>query len=128
MKKEKIALNVDEKKNTLRDLSNWKTKNKRSKLNINFQEKMIDSRFPIEKMEDELRSKEFNKKAIEMDIETLKQEIKEEVQMDEHRSKLFAEKSNMELADKNIKVLEKQLRDGHFVDINTGDFVYREEQ
>ena len=62
-----------------------------------------------------------------MDIETLKDEIKSGAQLEESRTKLFAEKTSLELTERNIKALEKQLRDGNFVDIQTGDFMYKNE-
>ena len=127
MNKVKIALSEIDKTNARRDLKTWQVKKQRSELNICFQERMIESRFPIEKMEIELVDKEFQKKALEMDIETLKDEIKSGAQLEESRTKLFAEKTSLELTERNIKALEKQLRDGNFVDIQTGDFMYKNE-
>jgi hypothetical protein len=125
MKKEKITLTEAEIKKNRRDLMDWKVRASRAKLNININEKMIDSKFPTRQLQDEMNSKVFQMEALSMDVEFLEKEIKEEAKLNEQRMKLRSEQGQLEIIEQNIKVLEKQLKDGHFVDVNTGDFAYK---
>lgn len=127
MTKNKIPLTEQEIKKNRRDLMDWKVRAERAKLNININEKMIESRFTTRQLEDEMNSKKFQIEALTMDVGFLEKEIKEEVKLNENRMKLRSEQGQLEIIEQNIKVLEKQLRDGHFVDGNTGDFAYKEE-
>lgn len=70
---------------------------------------------------------EFQVEGLELNIDALQKQIDSQIALKKQRIELLSAKSQLEMSRKNLKIKKKQMRDGHFVDINSGDFMYREE-
>ena len=70
---------------------------------------------------------EFQVEGLELNIDALQKQIDVQIALKKQRMELLSANAQLEQAKKNLKIKKKQLRDGHFVDINTGDFAYKDE-
>ncbi|KKK93895.1 hypothetical protein LCGC14_2688300 [marine sediment metagenome] len=93
---------------------------------------MTKNKIPLTDIEKESTQRDiliakFQIEGLELNVDATQKQIDSQITLKKQRIELMNAKNQLEQTKKNLKVLERQLRDGHFIDKNTGDFVYRED-